>query len=866
MPDTHYFRTPWTTDDVLDRCAYVLLREYVSPAESDSPVAFYAIVGRGRDLISVTHEEIGNFLEQHRERTFITFDAVKFHHRCLESVSDPRRRSLVWRLSKNSRLWDVGMIERRCCYIHSGRLDFQIDDESLRLLYCSRVDTRFDSLETSKKVGLLRKVIIKQLDWTLQNFPVFKSAWGGIVTSGVVRGEPDRCRNDHYLWEISFLANASIQSELSNRPGPDHITFESLRVKRRQYLLLSAPHGPLGVGLDLQAALLAEALDQNAVRLQSDRLLDIAQNLLDRIHANFQKREPPVGGPSPQSGHGETPNNPSRSIELSGCFKWTPTDDHRFEVKRNRDGFIRKNDERFRGFIEHLFDNITRNFRERLDIPRDRQTGNPSSWYADWLSYRNYFSAIKTWVDLEVAGLVKTACRNKQNPLGRYRSFPALCNLIGEVLADVSEEPFLHDRERYLAEIRFDDLELRSILATNVALYGILPEMEGEYDEQIYGHSFVDYLIAGLENTFVRACGYRNRDGISDIIDSLYSAWRSWSDDQKADVIRTVVRGCMFQESTEQTRARLEESEIYATLPVLTIFRSFVWNFFISCRRPGFPRPHQQSVTGHFSPRVELLQSGYGAADFADDIENENRFTDWPFTLTLDQICSKTRLSRFRIQRILENRIGQADIRQAWTVINHLDNIAENVRPLIEEAILSIKPLNTADLDLDSLYRTNSVSSLGRVGPTIHYANALSVDYKLFQQDLPMTVAFSLLASGCEVVWVSQHSIVVRLRPGNEQAQQSAIAGHTRLALTKAFQTASVTGSDFADWLARGAFTCRIVDSWPNGTEVHPHDPAFSGPELKRAPELFHPKPIPVFEDDDDCYDEDDFWSEDDEA
>lgn len=806
MPD--YLRTPWSTDKVLDRCIYVLTGEYLAGSGDH---VFSAIVGTDRNLVTVDAGEVGTFLEQHKDDTFITFDAVSFHRACLRAVvGSPIYRNAVWMLSSQSRLWDVGLLERRIRHAHSGEVNMAMDMERLWHLYKHWLDTDFSHLRSENKVLRLRKILVRQLDWAVRELPLFKKLLPPSPSDFL-----DNISNEEYCNEIADKAARSMFEQNTGRDVREaRPLFDKLKAHRRVNLVLSAPNGPLGIGLDLQSELLADCMNPlGESTIDNNRMRDIAANLFAKRQMGMQ--------------------NPSSSWEkkLSSCFKWVVDDaeDKTKVIGHEKRGYLQKNDQErknsdkkgtFRSELLAHLNHIARDIRIPLEFHR-QQDGTVSLRYGDWLKYRHYDPLVTAWTDMEAASYVETMLRSQVNTFPKYKSFPAFCSASVEIISDNVSESFLFSRgiDSYLVEIRFNDIDFRSSLAMNVAKYGILPEMrQHSYDEDPYSFSMQEYVSRAVKQIMNRFNERRQNNVSERDWEKALKAWETVPDERHESLINLTLRSCLFHDTVDTTRLRLLEAGIKLDASDMSALRSLLWDFFVSVCAPQYRHSHNSSGLDYNAPGVNM-QKHELSGDITDDIRNSLRIADFLFEVALTNLCYKTGMSLFQLRRVLKERIcnpNQSSL-PLWTIIDHLDKIDRQCADILLSAWGENPPKEIRSPDLDVLYRSNSVSSAGRIGRPIHYANSVSADYELFRQDLPLQIAFALQASNHQVTWVSSREIIVKLNSGNEEAQLFAIAMTVRKKAAELFRTASVKSSGFHDWLARGLCTCQVVDSWPNG-------------------------------------------------
>jgi len=878
-------QTPWTTNALLDQCVCVLLAKYVTSEAEDA--LFYAVVENGGKAVPVQPDGVGAFLESHKANTFIMYDAAEFYRQCLQAVDgQPQHQSRVRQLAQTSRLWDIGLLDRRIRFACQEKNVRVLGEEHLHGLYRQFLDTDYCELRSDKKVAQLKEILVRMLDRAVREIPVFKMLIP--ITAEELVG--DDLGNDRFCNEIAEMDNVEICEQNTIEDDNDYFSgyeeqysvlkirrdrqeeypefiLDRLKVNRRINVLLSAPNGPLGIGMDLQEVLLADVLNHQTLEPDLGRLEDIVRN----IDGNAR----------------ESINNPllSKYGDVKACFKWRQ-DQEDNTVSRDKRGYVCKNDKSLPQVLEKIFDPASRDINIPFSLPRDCQ-GKLLLGYADWLKYRPDSDFIKAWTDMEAVGIATNARRNQNNPFCSYTDFPCLRSAVVEVLSDSAQEPFLSlPQGQYFAEIRFNDLDLRSILATNVALYGLLPEMQevDYHKEQEYPVSLCAYIVDNITKMIEQfnALPPARKDE-EKTMGQLKMTWESLSDEQKNKTVKIIASGCKKHWSNDRQSSCLNEAGIQLNTIDVGPLRSAIWLHLVSCQRPKYKHTSKDKETSLSAPAPELIKHGGPyRSDTIDAQYDELLLTQFLFQRAVDQICYKMDLSqlshnvesksglkeknfglRGSVSNLLRKEVAQKStpeqIRERtgipyWTIINHLEKIGKDAaymgRNLISDLQYRTKTItssqdtifqrvkeNLRSLDVKTFYMTNSVSSTGRVGAPIHYVNATEADAELFRQSIPTQIAFSLLAANHEIVWVSNNAVLVRLRAGEEEAQLTNIAMTARAKAMEIFQTASVSRSGFQDWLARGLCTCQVLDAWPNGNVIHPHDDAFSRPGFHN-PEL----------------------------
>jgi len=164
----------WTSENALKRYAYILPPEHYG--SKDGGGLFLAFVD-GKEM-TITAECLYEFLTSHADRTFITCDALAFHNTCMDAFAGSRKKqAATWRLSREYRLWDVALLERRIRYAKTGRPSNLAGFDELRQSYAP---------ETVNLWDVLRMIFVKQIDYAVAELPLLITYWGmGATVDGV---------------------------------------------------------------------------------------------------------------------------------------------------------------------------------------------------------------------------------------------------------------------------------------------------------------------------------------------------------------------------------------------------------------------------------------------------------------------------------------------------------------------------------------------------------------------------------------------------------------------------------------------------------------------------------------------------------
>ena len=813
MPKKQILRTPWTTDSVLDDCVYVLLRQYVKPLPPETSICFYAAIGKSKKLIPVEFNGVVAFLQEHRNRRFVTYNAVDFHQSCMEQTASHEQRSVVWQLSRQSRLWDVAGIERRIRYATNGQCDPVNGTEGLEDLFSRYIDTKQEDLNLDNQVARLRDILALQLDRAVRELPIFRK-WTELGENEYLGTDAS---NDNYLRAVSILGGQITYQQVieadhdrygTRKPHPSELprtpytTLERLRVNRRQNLALSASHGPLGVGLDLQAALIADTLDRSACLIDRSRLEAVANNLRLRSHNGIK----------------------NLGKEVEACFKW--------QEKVGKDGekelyFIKLEDipksernlykRNLREMLEKEIGRFLRVCKVSIDLPRN-PNGSLSLKYVDWIPFRRFSRFIKLWTDLEVSTVIQEKLQKNEEAICDYLSFPCLKSEMVDVLSESVEEYFLAPRAGYkFAEIRLADLYLRSALATNVAAYGLCPEMHGEsYDDKEW---FPDNLRQYFATNIDRILNdKRNPDAQPDLV------WNSLPDEVKHQVIEQMAESGVNQESTDSVRHRLQMISVSMPPREATYLRSLIWELLVRHTPPKEWSWQVPESRNYFSPGPDVTKH---SIEVLPKLMDESRLSEILFQVTVNHFSYRFGISRDRQADSFVNQVkvpssSTPTEAACWSIVDRLDKMKHQVKTLLASRYFvefeKPAPYVSASLSDDDLFKTNGVSCLGRIGELIHYANVIAADIELFRRDVSLRIAFDLIASEYDVVWVSDQVITVRFPTDSFGAVSNAMAAVVRQTATEIFQAASVANAGFAPWLAAELCQFKLTGQWLGGS------------------------------------------------
>ncbi len=801
MASAPTLRTPWTTDSVLDDCVYVLTRQYVKPIPSTSSVCFYAGIGSVKQTTEVTFQDAISFLRDHRDHRFVTYDAASFHRLCMKQAADHEQRSVVWQFSRNSLLWDVDLIERRIRYAHNGEQEPVVDEEGLDGLFERYVGVKQHEIHPDNQVRRLREILVRQLDRAVRELPIFKK-WDELTVDEYVGSDAS---SDDYLRAVATLERQEINQQnrvadhyqhSERRPHPSEFpqdtysTLDRLRASRRQNLVLTASRGPLGVGLDLQDALLADTLNSSICPIVPSRLEDVTNNLYLRACRDLE----------------------SLGSEAKTCFQWQGKAEEK-EIRLDKSGYARKNDKKLQAALEKEVGQFQRVCKIPLDYPR-KTDGSPSLKYVDWLSFRHCSRFVKSWTDLEVSGVILAKTRKKEDVFRDYRLFPRLKSATVDVFTESVKEFFLTPRPgNKFVEIRLDDLFLRSALAVNVTSYGLSSKIRGEpyADENRFPHSLHRYFVENID----RILNVKQKDPL---------VWNSLSNKIKYRVIDQMAESGVNQESADSAIRRLRAIEVSMPPQEVTYLRSLIWELLVHGFPPKEYHLQETDSRNYFSPGPDVTERT-SFFEVLPWLDNSLRLSEILFQVAVNHFSYRFSVPRTQLSSKFFNEIKSPASTQneaaRWSIVDRLDRTVNQVRTLLaisyNVAFDRQAPYVEETLSSDDLFKTNGVSCLGRVGEPIHYANVISADIELFRRDVASRIAFDLLAEGFDVVWVSDHVLIVQLPAEGFGTASNEVAKTARQTAAEVFQAASILKSGFASWLARGLCQFEIADRWPRG-------------------------------------------------
>lgn len=775
----------------MDNAIIVLPREIIvnPPEATDEPALFYAVdgdsgnrAGAARRPQGVSRENISEFLSQNRSKIWLSCGAVRLHQICTQAVGEDRNlQSIVWELPQSCRLWDIALLQQRIHYAYLGEI---IEVPDLQSLFQHWLGADQSSLRFENQLNRVRRIFENQIDWAVRELPLFWKITP--PNEGDFSGE--QVSNNAYCYAMICADPSWCDSDgipLSHVESED---IDRHRVNRRRNLALSGRYGPLGIGLDLQAALLSENLNNLDFQIDNDTLRAALRH--SRSYGSRQSAP-----------HEATASTLRSRLDAIGRY---------------------------------------------VDVPLSEQapeSGDSNDFVIDFFDFRGHDEEVKSLLNNEIQRKFSSRLRASGSFAHKYRAFPNLFSDVAELLAEEVELPFLLPRDgnhRFL-ELRFDDLEIRTLLATNVALYGISPALlitdysdETAFPAEIY--RYVSDNIGHLLDFGIRHYELMTRSEIMRMIipfgmiaenlplfREMLEQWRSFSLEQRNTLIDTVLSGVVLLEDGSRSSSRLRNIGIELSPQHILWYRVLIWRALSSCH--GFSEEDGilPSVSLPNIPAPGLIHS----SDVVTPVETAVgwEISEMPLHLVVNQICSKTDLPwpdvERRLRALLAEKTAESESESEsdesprfWSVVNYfVKHKAKAWREIgLSQAISSE--------ELTALGRTNAVSSSGRIGRPIHYANALVYDHVMLKKDFIVSTAFSLFARDLHVVWVSEQSIVLEIAADSSNADLMGVTVAVRNAATKLFQTAGVVYSDFSDWLARGACTCRILASWPRGEAI----------------------------------------------
>ena len=302
----------WIADESLDSHAYVLLNDYVPWNRGDSSPLFYAWIDD--DVFGVNENNVYEFLFRCWNRTFITYDAVAFHTACLTAAGNTAERQAVWDLSRQFRLWDIALLEMRINYAFTGTVKKVKKAKGLETLASERCSGKTLPNKPTRLLGCLRDIVQNQVQLALDKLPLFhtfRDEWN----------IPEPVSLDAYC-DILDSARAKLfpgaptpECGIVGWPG----SFYDAADFRRRDIVLTGVHGPFGIGIDLQAAIVAAHLNKVTDKVRptlTEESRHFAESRFREISSRF--REP----------------------SLRSCFEWHETKDGDEVIRRDSKGIV----------------------------------------------------------------------------------------------------------------------------------------------------------------------------------------------------------------------------------------------------------------------------------------------------------------------------------------------------------------------------------------------------------------------------------------------------------------------------------------------------------------------------------------------
>lgn len=606
MSKTQIFRTPWTTDEILGNAVFVLLRDNLVQDNQDNSILFYALpgnrynaIGKEKKPLEIRKGTLSSFLETHKDKIVVTYDAVRFHDSCIkELINNPQAQGMVWNFSRKHLLWDLGLLERQIQYTHSGSI---IACPALNDLFIHWLGSEQSKIRPDNQVGRLRTILEKQLNWAVHELPIFKTTHEPDASAFIT----DRVTNEDFCYRILRRANPSCSGhddDMDDYPKSIEEAVDVHRVYRRQNLALSGKTGPLGIGSELQSSLLASAMKQAKVPIDHEKLKTTTQVYLDKVARKMLCSNDVLAG-------------------LAAAYR------KKEDVKK----FVHK----LHSEVESLLSKKLRCIGVPLETVlefSDKITEN----HEDRMRYRSVDDVIRIWSNLEEANDLFSRHKKECTSFGKIHDFPVFQSDRMEALTDITEEAILNPSEgNVFLEIRLNEVDLRSILATNVALYGLLPEIiSTKYEDiGIFRDSLYEYLSTelvsalrlGIEHfrgdtgkrhlgldaislqEYVQNCGEELQESsydekykqwnsrveedhlgrfqrYLDYIEKTKDLWQSLPLNEQKTMLEIISIGCLILERVEETHKRLSTKGISIELNQVILLRTMIWELIVSCK------------------------------------------------------------------------------------------------------------------------------------------------------------------------------------------------------------------------------------------------------------------------------------------
>ncbi len=718
----------WTREEALRRYVYVLLPQYFSQSPAEG-VLFYASVDGVE--IEVNLETLQQFLVDHADRTFITYDALPFHHVCLDALKDFKEHQVaVWRLSWEYRLWDVTLLERRIRYAVQGFSSKTKSFDELRQAYATGAAAPWD---------VLRSIFTHLIDYAVAELPLFVTFW----EMGATDENDDPCSKvdlprpltaDEYC-ELVYEKRYADQYDSTSLPQPTKIdydhTLSTASAFRRRDIVLHSQAGPMGIGLDAQASIVASYLNNHPY---DARWNELKSPRLDYLYREISRR--------------------LANSKLACGFQWEESSRC---IARDSKGFLLLDQHKLQARLSEIWKTNPSFITSPFTAPRNAK-GGVSIAYADWLDYRHLDDSIADWIRLETIATVLRLSRQQRLPGGM--DFPELRTPLAEGLTLLPDDLFVLQPapNHVLLSVRIENLSLIVFLFTMLSehlLYKPIPSDARTPVNKPYFDAVVGRMLEEL-----RHISKKPKEVPGPEFTSLGKALRVLPDTKKLQVIEEVVESYLRHEDAAALRQHLRKNDLDLSPIQVNLLN---W---ITLRHLLLP----------------ILPNWYEIPYFKmpDSSESKRRNHQRPSCQHDAFMCSPD--PNDLLVRIVENHFGtksaypssdsgfMAKVRNfGWSIVNDL--IEENYSTFLPknnpggeyDDLLAAMRRTSKEQLLEEVVLSNAVSPTGRVGRPIQYYEMLFDDCRQLADDIRTSLAFRIIESGYDLISVSDSTFTVQV-------------------------------------------------------------------------------------------------------
>lgn len=586
---------------------------------------------------------------------------------------------------------------------------------------------------------------------------------------------------------------------------PDSLGYVSFF--RRRDLILTGASGPFGIGIDLQAAIVAAHLNRSEKIGRSTltkESLNYAKSTLHNISSLFRK-------PSLQS-----------------CFEWDETKDGFPVIKRNDRGAICQKSKPWSKMLRSILKGRESFITAPLTCPTDRK-GEFSTLASDWLDYHFLGKPLTDWLKLEAASILWQC--HEQGRLFGHTPFPALRSLVPEVLNN-EDEPILQAAPGYtFVHIKWNDPLIHTLKCTLFAAYLLHRRYEHKKN------TTPDWVpLFSPEYHYDDPACQLDRE-VPDYYQKLHSSSYAKEDaGNLAIIIDDLPPETIFQIRVETLESfRLSESfDAYSK----RIER---------CDGKLSPRLldllYWAVLAEEFGPLMtaaELLPSTipmsiYKAGRGGHDTKT---FKDSPLFFrspNIDELMLATVSAHFGAKDLAaESEISPTALNarnqySGWSIVNHLHSSkyeyfyapGRGKRDSFLKIRQAFSDMPQTEL-LKKLVTTNAVSCTGRIGKPIHYYEWIDFDARQLAEDVKVFTSYAMLSAGYDVVLVSQRHLVIQIPLDEADGHLPEIEKAYRAALARILSTAfpsTNTPVGIHEYFVAPEVTCKTDTVYPSACD-----------------------------------------------